>query len=128
MNRGSSLSGQLPWQASAVRRTPVHCGVLFLILAPWSFEVVAQEFPLPKDQIQVGRSLYLKKCAQCHGKDASGGSAPDIQGMLLKDVKDSAQGVEAMPEIALSGIDARRVAVFLMSLAPDQARTRLGIK
>ena len=67
------------------------------------------------------------KCAQCHGMDAAGGNAPDIQGVILQDVWEAIQGVEAMPEIVLREDEARQVAIYLMSLAPDQARIRLGI-
>ena len=82
---------------------------------------------MPKDRIESGRTLFLKKCSECHGRDASGGNAPDIQGILVRDVKDAARGVEAMPEIALKDDEAGDIAVFLMSLAPDQARIRLGL-
>ena len=101
---------------------------LLLILALSSFAVSADELRLPREQIEAGRSLFLRQCSRCHGKDASGGNAPDIQGVLLKDVKEAARGVEAMPEIALSAAEAENIAIFLMSLAPDQARIRLGIK
>ena len=99
---------------------------LFLIPALWPCAVFAEELHLPKDRIEAGRTIFLKKCSQCHGKDASGGNAPDIQGILLKDVKEAVRGVEAMPEIALKEVEAGHIAIFLMSLAPDQARIRLG--
>ncbi|MDV7141480.1 cytochrome c [Tropicimonas sp. TH_r6] len=98
-----------------------------MLLPIWSSETTAAELLLPEDQIKAGRTLFLKNCAKCHGKDASGGSAPDVQGMILKDVVESVRGVEAMPEIALSEVEAKNIAVFLMSLSPDQARLRLGI-
>ena len=100
---------------------------LVLISALWPFAVYAEELNLPKGQIEAGRTVFLNKCSRCHGRDASGGNAPDIQGMLLKDVKEAARGVEAMPEIVLTEVDAGHIAIFLMSLAPDQARIRLGI-
>ena len=99
---------------------------LFLIPALWPCAVFADELHLPKDRIEAGRAIFLNKCSQCHGMDASGGNAPDIQGILLKDVKEAARGVEDMPEIALDEVEAGHIAVFLMSLAPDQARVRIG--
>ena len=108
-------------------RSALRCS-LFVGSILWPFDLVAKELNLPRDEITAGRVVFLKMCARCHGTDASGGSAPDIQGMILKDVKDSARGVEAMPEIALSNEQAEQIAVYLMSLAPDQARLRLGIK
>lgn len=104
----------------------MHYG-LFLILALSPGAVFADDFLLPKDRIQAGRALYLEKCSQCHRRDASGGNAPDIQGILLKDVKEAVRGVSDMSEIALNDVEAGHIAVFLMSLAPDQARVRLGI-
>ena len=107
----------------------LECGMrygLFLILTLSPCAVFAEELHLPKERIEAGRTLFLKKCSQCHGNDASGGNAPDIQGILLKDVTEAARGVEAMPEIALKEVEAGHIAVFLMSLAPDQARLRLG--
>ena len=47
--------------------------------------------------------------------------------MLLKDVEDSGRGAQAMPVIAVSDVEVGHSAAFLMSLAPDQARVRLGI-
>lgn len=111
------------WWVAERSETRLGLSVVLILL---SFNVLAEDLDLPEDQIRAGRSLYLKSCAKCHGKDASGGSAPDVQGMLLKDVKDAARGVEAMREIALSDEEAGDIAVFLMSLAPDQARLRLG--
>ena len=87
----------------------------------------AGELELPPNQIKVGQSLFLKKCARCHGHDASGGNAPDIQGVILRDVLESAQGEEMMPRIVLQEAEAEQIAIFLMSLAPDQARIRLGM-
>ncbi|MDJ0630983.1 MAG: cytochrome c [Rhodobacter sp.] len=101
---------------------------LFLILALLPRTAVADELHLPQDRIEAGRSLFLEKCSKCHGQDASGGNAPDIQGILPKDVKEAARGVEAMPEIALEDVEAGHIAIFLMSLAPDQARLRLSIR
>lgn len=98
-----------------------------VVLILLSFNAIAEDLDLPEDQIRAGRSLYLKLCAKCHGKNASDGSAPDVQGMLLKDVKNAARGVDAMRGIALSDEEAGDIAVFLMSLAPDQARLRLGV-
>lgn len=43
------------------------------------------------------------------------------------DVQDAIKGFEAMPAVELQKGEAERIAVFLMSLAPDQARRRLGL-
>ena len=115
------LVTHLSWLAVMRHALPV-------ILALTPCTVLADELRLPSDQIQAGRVQFLEKCAQCHGKDASGGNAPNIQGILPEDVKDAARGVESMPEIALSEAEARQIAIFLMSLAPDEARARLRIK
>lgn len=88
---------------------------------------MAGELELPDDQVRAGKLLYLKKCAQCHGRNAEGGNAPDIQGITLEDVVDASSGVENMPKIELQKIEAEQIAVYLMSLAPDQARIRLGL-
>jgi len=101
---------------------------LFLILALSACAAGADELDLPQERIQVGRDLFLEKCSRCHGRDASGGNAPDIQGILEKDVKEAARGVEAMPEIVLSEVETGHIAIFLMSLAPDQACLRLSIR
>lgn len=100
---------------------------LFLILALSPCAAFAGELDLPNERVEAGRDLFLEKCSRCHGRDALGGSAPDIQGILVDDVKEAARGVEAMPEIALSEVEAEHIAVFLMSLAPDQACLRLSI-
>ena len=101
--------------------------VLVLLSSLASEFASAGELELPPNQIEAGRGLYLEKCARCHGHDASGGNAPDIQGVILKDVLGSAQGVEMMPRIVLQEAEAEQIAIFLMSLAPDQARIRLGM-
>ena len=100
--------------------------LVFLFSLVFNF-ASAGELELPPSQIQVGQDLFLKKCAPCHGHDASGGNAPDIQGIILKDVREAAQGVEMMPQVMLQEAEAELIAIFLMSLAPDQARIRLGI-
>lgn len=124
---GSFRSRQLLSRGAHAARATLVFGAFFFFPF-WSSEISADDLRLPNEQIKAGRTIFLKKCAQCHGKDALGGSAPDIQGMILKDVEDSTRGVEAMPDIALSEVEAEHIAVFLMSLAPDQARLRLGIK
>ena len=101
---------------------------LILILALSPDFALANELDLPKERIEAGRNLYIEKCARCHGKDAAGGNAPDIQGILEKDVEEAARGVEAMPEIALSEVEAGHIGIFLMSIAPDQACLRLSIR
>ncbi|MEP0144919.1 hypothetical protein [Nisaea sp.] len=101
---------------------------LFLILALTPCATIADELDLPAESIESGRNLFLEKCSRCHGRDASGGNAPDIQGILANDVKDAARGVEAMPEIALSETKVGHIAFFLMSLARDQACLRLSIR
>ena len=87
----------------------------------------ADTLDLPEETIRSGRILYLKHCAQCHGRDAAGDSGPDIQGIVHADVVESAVGVEAMPAVELAPGEAREIAVFLVTPAPDQARRRLGL-
>lgn len=89
--------------------------------------VSAGELILPPDQVQIGQSAYSKKCASCHGRDASGASGPDVKGILPRDVTMAARGVENMPRVPLETDEAEAIAIFLMSLAPDQAKIRLGI-
>lgn len=105
----------------------MRCG-LPLILALLPCFALANELDLPSERIDAGRNLFVEKCSRCHGKDASGGNAPDIQGILANDVKEAARGVGAMPEIALNEAEAGNIAIFLMSLAPDQARLRLSFR
>ncbi|WP_305988957.1 cytochrome c [Roseibium sp. MMSF_3544] len=93
-----------------------------------SCPVLADALLLPDDEIKAGQVLYMKKCMRCHGKTAEGGNGPDIQGILYKDVVAAAEGVENMPKVTLDDLEARQIATFLMSLAPDQARTRLGLQ
>ncbi len=115
-----------PQEATDIRSALRCCLIVGLIL--WPCTVMSQELYLPKGEIEAGRILFLKICAKCHGPDASDGSARDIQGMILKDMTDAACGVEAMPKIALSDEEAGSIADYMMSLAPDQARLRLGHK
>lgn len=35
--------------------------------------------------VKAGRSLFLKNCAHCHGKDASGDDGPDLRGLRKSD-------------------------------------------
>lgn len=84
------------------------------------------DLQLSPEQIEAGIPIYANKCASCHGRDASGASAPDIQGVLVKDVIMAAKGVEKMPKVEISQDDAEAVATYLMSLAPDQALKRLN--
>ena len=101
--------------------------LLFVAMLLSAAPAAAEEVTLPSDEFRSGRVLYLKNCAQCHGKDAAGDSAPDIQGIILADVLEAIEGVEAMPAVELQAGEATPIAVFLMSLAPDQARRRLGL-
>lgn len=82
---------------------------------------------LPPDKIQAGQVVNLKKSQGCHGKPARAGNAPDIQGVVLKDVLEASLGVENMPKIVLKDAEPKQIAIYLMSLAPDQARIRLGL-
>ncbi|RYH06619.1 cytochrome c [Tropicimonas sp. IMCC6043] len=124
---GSNIPRQTQLHEVVAKRSGVRFGLAFSLIL-WPCSVATEELHMPKGQITAGRTLFLEMCSECHGLDASGASAPDIQGMILKDVKDAARGVEAMPEIELSDEDATSIAVFLMSLSPDEARLRLGIK
>ena len=102
--------------------------LLACVFGVMSSSALAGEVRLPEDQIEAGEALYLKKCRQCHGKDALGGNAPDIQGILLQDVLNASEGVENMPKIPLQVTEAAQIAVYLMSLSPDQACVRLGLE
>lgn len=101
---------------------------LFFLITFAAGRSLATELDLPSDKIRSGETVYLEKCADCHGKDATGASGPDVQGILLSDVVVAAQGIESMPEIELEAGEADAIAVFLMSLAPDQAKRRLKLK
>lgn len=85
-------------------------------------------FPLPPDQIAEGVAVYVDHCASCHGSDALGDSAPDIQGVILQDVKEALLGADAMPSFDLPPPSVEALTIYLMSLAPDQARARLKLK
>ncbi len=98
--------------------------ILFSVLVPGP--AAASDLRLPPDQIQAGEAIYARKCASCHGRDAAGASAPDIQGILASDVTSAARGVENMPKVVLADHESEDIAVFLMSLAPDQAQKRLN--
>lgn len=87
---------------------------------------IGDDLQLPPDLIEAGIPIYANKCASCHGRDASGASAPDIQGVLVKDVIMAAKGVEKMPKVEINQDDAEAIATYLMSLAPDQALKRLN--
>jgi len=97
----------------------MHALRAFLVLLP--AVAFADVLKLPPDQIAAGEALYLKKCRNCHGNEALGGNAPDIQDVLA-----ASEGVENMPKILLTEQEAEQIAVYLMSRAPDQARRRLG--
>ena len=66
----------------------------------------AEELRLPADQIEAGQSAYARRCASCHGRDASGASGPDIKGILIDDVTSAVRGVEKMPRIELDESEA----------------------
>lgn len=84
--------------------------------------------PLPSAQIAAGRTAYRALCADCHGADAAGASAPDVTGILADDVRKSSFGVENMPAIALADDQAEIIAIYLMSLTPDQAKKRFCLR
>lgn len=101
---------------------------VFLLLSLMSGGAFAGGLDLSQEDVLAGQRLYLKKCRRCHGKAALGGNAPDIQGVILRDVLEATQGFETMPEIKLTPAEANLLAHYLMSLAPDQALTRLNRK
>ena len=101
---------------------------LFGLIMFASGSSLASELQLPPDKIRSGETIYVRKCGACHGRDASGASAPDVQGILVSDVIESAKGVENMPPVPLEAEEAEAIAIFLMSLAPDQAKRRMSLQ
>lgn len=63
-----------------------------------------------------GRETFLVYCAPCHGKDASGGSTPDIRGLPREDIAMAVQGVDQMPPLDIADEDLDAIATYLFSL------------
>lgn len=84
-------------------------GVINMSLA-WAEGLSAEE---------AGRTTFLQYCAPCHGKDASGGSTPDIRGLPKEDIAMAIQGVDQMPEIPVPKELFGGLADYLGSLIAD---------
>lgn len=98
-----------------------------LLLCLAGLPLCAQDLILPLEQVARGATLFTNICASCHGADATGDSAPDITGMIRKDVRQAVKGIEAMPAFDLTDAEIDDVTAYLMSRAPDQARARLSL-
>jgi mono/diheme cytochrome c family protein len=84
--------------------------------------------------IKVGRSLFLKNCAHCHGDDASGDEGPDLHGLKRSDewiarrIRNGVKGEMTAFGEKFSQSDVDAVIAYLRSLAPpDHSAKRDGV-
>ena len=61
------------------------------IAAAFPLAVPAADLNFIPEEIDAGQAVYAKKCARCHGQNASGRGASNIQGIIVQDVKDAAR-------------------------------------
>jgi mono/diheme cytochrome c family protein len=92
-------------------------GAVRVILVFGAFNVAGAE-PVSDDH-NPGQKTFLQYCAPCHGKDASGGSTPDIRGLSKEDLVMAVQGVDQMPSIDITDDDLDSISVYLLSLIPN---------
>ena len=102
----------------------LFCILLLCLPAPPSRAGGA--LPGTEGDIRAGETAFAEHCQACHGEKAAGGNSPNIQGVTLPELRVALQGIEEMPEFKLDPAVTQQLAAYLMSLAPEEARKRLG--